>query len=119
MKTLLNIQQEAQDYVTKVTECVRDELKIGSKDSRLIIEAFRRKHILKDENRLWVGLGVPSLYKSKLFSPAHYPEQKRSLNWYKLTELGIEKMAQLEKRVLPLPKDHLVVHVINEKLFIL
>lgn len=71
--------------------------KIGvtHRDFYLLIEAYRRKHFLETKCPEFMGLGVPSQYKSKLFEPS-FGEIARVSNWYKLTKEGKAKMKQLE-----------------------
>jgi hypothetical protein len=72
------------------------ELKLSSKDFKLLLEAFRRKNILKSEEKFF-GLGFPSDYKSNLFQSSFGELRPRVMNWFCLTELGKEKMKQLEQ----------------------
>ena len=71
------------------------KLELGSKDFNLLIEAFRRKNLLKAEENFF-GLGYPSEYKSKLFQPSFGELEPRVISWFTLTELGKEKMKELE-----------------------
>jgi hypothetical protein len=72
------------------------ELKLSSKNFRLLLEAFRRKHLLKSEEK-FLGLGFPSDYKSNLFQSSFGELRPRVMNWFCLTEMGKEKMKQLEQ----------------------
>lgn len=78
------------------------KLGLSRKNFLLLLEAFRRKHILS-ANPYFYGLGMKSHYKSKLFEYSSGPvlgrdwvELPRVNNWYKLTKLGEEKLALLE-----------------------
>lgn len=64
------------------------------KDKALLEEAARRmKHFEHDINHNMLGLGYPSEYKSKYFTPS-FREIPRALNWYKLTEEGKKYLAK-------------------------
>jgi len=80
--------------------------KLSSKDTRLIFEAFRRMEFLgtdgRDENYNMLGLGAPSTYKSKYFTPS-FAEIPKVSNWYRLSQSGIELMRQI-KAYFKLPK---------------
>ena len=90
------------------------KLGLGRKAVILLLEAYRRKHILAAHPDFF-GLGSPSFYKSDLFECSGDFEKPRVANWYKLTRKGEEKMALLETliKVEPADKDD-----INNKIFL-
>lgn len=70
------------------------QLQLPKKDFKLLLEAFRRKHFLESDNK-FLGLGLPSSYKSKLFK-ASFGETPKVSNWYSLTAEGLIKLQELE-----------------------
>jgi hypothetical protein len=72
------------------------KLELSGKDFKLLLEAFRRKHLLITDVK-FLGLGYPSYYKSKLFQPSFGELMPRVNNWFTLTEFGQEKMKELEE----------------------
>ena len=93
---------------------VKSVLKLKTKDFRLLMEAFRRKHFLKSTSGM-LGLGTPSSYKSQFFKP-NGREIPRALNWYLLSEEG-EQMLSLIEDILPVPEDVQERDKANEFLF--
>lgn len=71
-------------------------LELSNKDFKLLLEAFRRKHLLKTDKK-FLGLGCPSYYKSRLFQPSFGELIPRVNNWFTLTDLGQVKMEELEE----------------------
>lgn len=97
---------------------LQGKLKLSTKDFKLLVEAFRRKHLLKAAGVKFYGLGTPIEYKSTLFEVSFPPAVPKSRNWYRLTSLGYQKLAELEKEVVHLlPKESIDREVLNEKLF--
>ena len=92
--------------------------KLSWKDTRLMFEAFRRMEFLgnggRDEKYNMLGLGTPSTYKSKYFTPS-FGEIPKVSNWYKLSAQGIELMKEI-KQYFKLPKKSDRINV-NEMLF--
>jgi hypothetical protein len=77
---------------------IRNKLTRRSKYSPLL-EAFRRIHMFSkgDVNSPMVLLEFPSSVKdAKEFFVPYSKEQKRCLNWYKLTEKGKEILRDLD-----------------------
>jgi hypothetical protein len=72
------------------------KLQLGNKDFKLLLEAFIRKHLLKVDEK-FLGLGMPSMYKSKLFQSSFGKIEPRVTNWFMLTEMGKEKLKELEE----------------------
>lgn len=94
---------------------LQKKLKLKKKDFILLLEAYRRKNLLEADD-LFLGLGCPYEYKgSNLFTPS-YKEYKRSLNWYKLTDLGKEKLSELEE-LFPVPSNSKEADELNLQLF--
>jgi hypothetical protein len=70
------------------------KLNLGRKAFMLLLEAYRRKHLLNSHPDFF-GLGTPTFYKCDLFECSGN-ETPRASNWYKLTKKGQEKMILLE-----------------------
>lgn len=92
---------------------IPSKLSLGRKAFILLLEAYRRKHILNSDAKFW-GLGAPTFYKCDLFEPSFGEEIPRASNWYKLTKKGEEKMALLETLIKVEQADKLDI---NEKIF--
>lgn len=88
--------------------------KLTTKDTKLLIEAFRRKHFLNSFNG-FMGLGTPTEYRSDYFTP-YSKEIPRVLNWYKLTDRGEEIMIKMEKYFV-IPTTQRTKNKINSILF--
>lgn len=88
--------------------------KITTKDGKLMVEAFRRKHFLKTTTG-WLGLGTPSQYKSQYFR-AHGTEIARVNNWYVLTKDG-ETIMQKMEAFFAIPKRYKKRNEVNHFLF--
>jgi hypothetical protein len=93
----------------------QSENKLSSKDMRLLLEAFRRKHFLHTTNG-WLGLGTLSTYKSEYFRTHDGDKTPRINHWFVLTEKGKEMMDKMEKRFL-VPKNPKKAQEINSFLF--
>jgi len=106
------------NIVDKIND-FRYDNRITYKDMALLIEAYRRQYLIgKPEKPLavaWVGLGVPSQYKSKYFRPLG-KEIPRANNWYLFTEEGIEIFKKLII-AMPVPEDWLIRSKWNAFLF--
>ena len=91
---------------------------VNKKDFWLLLEAFRRKHLLikQEKNEKFFGLGTPSSYKSKMFKPS-FGEKPKVNNWYMLTDLGNEKLQLIEGILLPLPTDKKELENLNLAMF--
>jgi hypothetical protein len=89
------------------------KLNLGHKAFSLLLEAYRRKHLLNSHTD-FLGLGAPSYYKSDLFQCSGN-ETPRASNWYKLTKKGEEKMALLETLIKVEPVNKLDI---NNKIFL-
>lgn len=70
-----------------------------SKDQSLLMEAYRRKMMFHPERPLrgtWLGLGMPSRYKSEYFTTTDgKPARPRCNDWWVLTQKGIILMEWL------------------------
>src|SRR3989304_2056502 len=85
---------------------VKFKLKLKHKDLKLLLEAYRRYMMFNSEKPLnvaWVGLGMPSQYKSEFFKSLS-KEIPKANNWYLLTDKGIEIFKKILKEI-PIPND--------------
>jgi len=73
-------------------------LGVKRKDCFLLLEAYRRKHIL-DSAAFLLGFDVPSKYISKYFEPSFGEIKPKVKNWFKLTTIGLVKMEKLEEMI--------------------
>lgn len=81
---------------------LRDNLGIGEKDFKLLMEAYRRKNLL-DRDKKILGIGTPKEYKSKFFKPLDKDNVKdKENNPFTLSQRGIEIIELIEK-YLPKP----------------
>lgn len=96
MQTIRINKHNIQDQWFNIIGNLPAKLELSSKDFKLLLEAFRRKHLLKAEEK-FLGLGCPSDYKSKLFQSSFGELVPRATNWFTLTQLGQEKMKELEE----------------------
>jgi hypothetical protein len=113
MQTIRINKHNIQDQWFNIIISLPAKLQLGNKDFNLLLEAFRRKHLLKSEEK-FLGLGCPSDYKSKLFQASFGKLEPRVANWFTLTELGKEKMKELEEILVVEPGSE---SVINEVFF--
>jgi len=103
----------AENFESKIWE-VENRLGLRRrKDFVLLMEAYRRKHLLNSPDFL-VGLGVPSNYESKFFTPSFGKLTPRADNWFKLTKIGLEKMKELEGII---AIDEATKNFVNSKIF--
>lgn len=116
--------QELQDAQNKASEIhsgvclILSKQGVKANDTILLKEAYRRYMNSGNGRPLkiaWVGLGMPSHYKSKYFRPLHRVTP-RVLNWWLLSEKGIEVMEGLITAH-PIPTDPVVVTQLNKILF--
>ena len=80
---------------------VKTKLKLNKKDFKLLLEAYRRKHLIDGATVTteFLGLGTPHDYKSTYFTCATGRVVARIRNWYKLTEQGEDMMKKLEVEI--------------------
>jgi len=94
-----NIEILTQENFRKEMYICKKKLELNSKDFKLLIEAYRRKHFLDQKNPNFLGIGLSSEYKSKLFTASFESIIPKSNNWFKLTKLGQEKLEKLESSI--------------------
>lgn len=100
------------EYLTTV----KDELKLTKKDFKLLLEAYRRKHLIDTLNPTdFLGLGTPAEYKSKYFTCANGRPEPRVMNWFILTNKGEAMMSKLE---IALPVGKYTKFELNEFIFL-
>ena len=79
--------------------------KLNKRDECLLVEAYRRYHsfALRDGHNIssaWLGLGLPSIYgKSSFFRALNIVATPRVLNWWLLTQKGIDALTDLNARL--------------------
>ena len=93
--------------ITDFLKQLKKELKLTKKDFKLLLEAYRRKHLIEygftKHNDDFLGLGTPADYKSKYFTCSTGRPIARIRNWFKLTVEGEEMMTKIETKM-PLGK---------------
>lgn len=82
---------------------LRDNLGIQEKDFKLLMEAYRRKHLTGRNNGI-MGLGTAKEYKCKFFTLADKNNISTVSNAYVLSVKGIEIMKLIEE-YLPSPQN--------------
>lgn len=95
-------------------------LNIKPRDFKLLMEAYRRKNVLKDQKTFdypFLGQGLPSQYKNcRFFTPHGGKETPKVVNWYRLTKSGEEVLKTIEQ-ILPIPTDTKIKNKLNEILY--
>jgi len=97
------------EILREKVEEFRAENNLGKKVTRLLLEAWRRFYMFehkaekgtKLEDR-WLGLGYKSTYnkgREKLFTPIEGQPVIKALNWWKLTDKGVEVFKKLDKKI--------------------